>query len=346
MPHRRSGGRSAARRNAEALSIRCAVFPPRLRLEGLAWARQELEAILAHLRGGILIRMPGKGDVMANLWLVRAAHEFAAAVGANPAPGHDEKRAHLEFAAQSLLPVCTRVVQEFISEKGMDGIWMDDGGTLSGLARRGRKNAALAAPLRLNALWYAALETTGLALRGLTPMGAGQHAKDSTGDHFERLAGRFRRAFTKAYWCEEHQRVCPPELRAGNTHGDIPDAEQLILIVLPVCPIPRTKQLGILAQMEKGAQSPVGLWVRHAEGLVESPLHRAWLAQALGNAAETEAQRANAVNIARPLAALQEAASTVGVHAYYRDGKPLGHAVDPMATAEVLATLRRFLQVA
>ena len=275
MPHRRSGGRSAARRNAEDLSIRCAVLPPRLRLEGLAWARQELEAILAHLRGGILLRM------------------------------------------------CQRVVQEFISEKGMDGIWMDDGGTLSGLARRGRKNAALAAPLRLNALWYAALETTGLALRGLTPMGAGQHAKDSTGDHFERLAGRFRRAFNKAYWCEEHQRICPPELRADNTHGDLPDAEQLILMVLPVC--------------------PVGLWVRHADGMVESPIHRAWLAQALGHAAETEAQRANAVNVARPLAALQEAASTVGLHAFYRDGKPLGHSVDPVVTAEVVATLRRFL---
>jgi len=325
------------------LSLRCAVLPPRLRIEGLAWAREELEAILAHLHGGILLRRPGRGDVMANLWLVRAAHAFAAAAGADIAPREDEQRAHLEFAAKSLLPMCKRVVQEFISEKGMDGIWMDDSGTLSGLAHRGRKNAALAAPLRLNALWYAALETTGLALRGLTPMGAGQHAKDTTGDHFERLAGRFRRAFTKAYWCEEHQRVCPPELRGDNIHGGIPDVEQLLLMVLPVCPIPRTKQLGILAQMEKLASSPIGLWVRHEGGLAESPLHRAWLAQALGTAAETEAQRANAVNVARPLAALREAAGAAGVHAFYREGKPLGNTVDPMATAEVAGTLRRFL---
>jgi len=175
-------------------------------------------------------------------------------------------------------------------------------------------------------------------------MGADRGMKDSSGDHFERLAGRFRRAFNKAFWCEEHQRVCPQELRGENTHGDMPDAEQLLLMVLPVCPIPRTKQLGILTQMAQAAQSPVGLWLRHEGGLVESPVHRAWLAMALDDAAETEAQRALAASIARPLAIFQEAISTMGMHAFYRDGAPLGLVPDPIVTAEVRAALHRFIE--
>jgi hypothetical protein len=314
-------------------------------MEGLAWGRQELEAIVSHLHGHIILRTLGRGHVMANLRLVRAAHEFAAAVGASSTLGSDEKRVHLEFATKSLLPFCKRVILEFVSEKGMDGIWMDDSGLLAGLVRKGRKNAALAAHLRLNALWYVALEMTGMALRGLTPMGAGLTAKDSSGDHFERLAGRFRRAFNKVFWCEEHQRVCPQELRGENTHGEMPDAEQLLLMVLPVCPIPRTKQLGILVQLENMAQSPVGLWVRHEGGMVESPVHRAWLAQAMGDAAENETERMHAASIARPLAVFQEAVRTAGVHAYYRDGAALGEAPDPIVTSEVRGALHRFVDI-
>jgi hypothetical protein len=316
-------------------------MPARLRmLGGMAWARQELETIVAHLHEGILIRRLGRGDVLANLMLVRAAHEFAAA--AQICPSVQEGRGHLEFAGKILLPMCKRIVQEFISEKGMDGIWMDDGGLLAGLARRGRKNAALMASLRLNALWYAALEATGMALRGLPPMSAAP--KDPSGDHFERLAGRFRRAFTKAYWCEEHQRICPRESRQGNLHDDLPDAEQLLLMVLPASPMARTKQIGVLKQMETRALGPVGVWVRHREhGLVESLLHRAWLAQALGNLADSETDRQRAVNAARPLTAVWELVNATGVHAYYRDGAPLGKAPDPVVTAEVLGTLERFL---
>ncbi len=343
MPPKRSGGISAARQNADALAMRCAILPVRMRgVGGLAWARHEFESLLAHLHGGILIRSAGKGDVMANLWLVRAAHEFAAAVDASPDLATDQKQAHLEFAGKKLLPVCKRVVQEFISEKGMDGVWMDDSGILSGLARRGRKNAVLAASLRLNALWYAALELTGMALHGLSPMGAGG-TRDSSGEHFERLTGRFRRAFGKAFWCEEHERICAQELRDVPDHGGVPDAEQLLLLILPTNPLPRTKQLGVLAQIEARGLGPLGVWVldKHQQ-LVESLLHRAWLAQALGRHAHSESQRHRAQNAVRPLVALRETALTTGLHAFYREGKPLGHAADPIVTAEVLGTLDQF----
>lgn len=350
MPKRKSGGRSGARRNAGILAVRCAVLPVRMRTAGVAWARQEIEEIISHLHGGLLVRTVGKGDVLGNLWLVRAAHEFAAAAAADRRLTEAEKRGHLEFAGRALLPFCKRIIQEFISERGMDGVWMDDGGMLSGLVRKGRKNSVLASPLRLNALWYAALEVTGMALRHLTPMGTG--VKDTSGDHFERLAGRFRRAFTKAFWCEDHQRICPEELRGEPDHGTIPDAEQLLLMVLPASPMPKTKQLGVLLQLIDKAQAPLGLWVRQreigkkAEGpgeMVDSPLHRAWLAQALGNCAVSEADRQRAVHIARPLAALAEAARFHGIHAFYKDGRPLGEGPDPIVTAEVLHTVERFL---
>ena len=42
------------------------------------------------------------------------------------------------------------------------------------------------ARVRLNALWYSALETVGAALH---------KRRDPGGDHFQRLTGRFRRAF-------------------------------------------------------------------------------------------------------------------------------------------------------
>jgi len=350
----KSGGRRTARKpgakGGVELAHRCAVIPAKMQgSDGLALARGELDAILSHVHNGIL-GTAAKGDVLANLWFIRAAHEFAVAA-TTAAIEPEEKRGHLEFAAKSLLPLSKRIIQALISEKGIDGIWMDDSGLLSGLVVKGKKNPALQTPLRLNALWYSALEITGMALRGLTPMGAAAGlgsggGKDSSGDHFERLAGRFRRAFTKAYWCEKHQRICPPALRNethGDDHGALPDAEQLLLMILPESPIPRTKQLGILTQIETQASGPLGVYVLDDKGhKVESLVHRAWLAQALGRGAENETQRQRAVHAARPLEAVAAAARSIGVHTCYKDGKPLGH-VSTVATAEIVATLDRFL---
>lgn len=353
MPHP-SAGRKPPRRSATGahdLEKRCAVIPVRLRsLEGLPWARQELQSILDHTHDGLLGRK-GHGNVMANLWFARAAHAFASDSAADTTLTTEQKQEFLHFAGQSLLPVCKRAVQELISQKGIDGIWMDDSGVLAGLVRKGRPNASLATPLRLNALWYSALEVTGMALRGLTPLGqaAGYRtggAKDPTGDHFERLAGRFRRAFNKAYWCEDHQRICPPARRteAYPDHGPIPDAEQLLLMLLPECPIPRTKQQGILAQVEALGCGPLGVWIcPKDQPPVESILHRAWLAQALGNLADTDSQRKRALDAARPLESLRTLARASGVPAFYQDGKPLDDQPDPQVTQEVLGTLQQFL---
>src|SRR5262249_32089183 len=162
----------------------------------LAWARAEFEQLekLATGTGGVLVERRGgskrgakakTGDALANLWFVRGAHEYALAAAEWNAPAGQAGTAagaaggdgegggggrggggggvvvneHLEYAAKALLPICRRIVQEFISE-GMDGVRMGDGGML-GPFGKGKPPAALASPLRLNALWYGALELTG-----------------------------------------------------------------------------------------------------------------------------------------------------------------------------------------
>jgi hypothetical protein len=377
----KAGGRTRA--PGETLAARCAAIPGKMKAaRSLDVARRELEEIVALAGGNVIVerrgskgragKAGGRGDVLANLWFARAAHEFSAAAleksaaesngtaGASraaadgAAAGHTPHE-HVTFAAQVLIPMCKRIVQDFISEEGMDGVRMDDSGMLAAFEAGKRHCEALAAPLRLNALWYTALESTGQALRGAKYLGKSERLlshKDPAGDHFERLAGRFRRAFFKMYWCEEHDRICPPELRGEPEHGctpgsaRLPDAEELLLMVLPVSPLPRTKQRDVLAQLELRAVGGMGIVLEHSEhGRVESPLHRAWLAQAVFNTADSGEERARAIAIAREMATLWETARSHGLHAFYKDGHGM-YKPDGFVTAEVLGTLERFLGAA
>ncbi len=335
-------------RKTDALVLRCATIPGHMYARrNLAEARRELDEVLAISKGGILYRAAEVGDVMANLWLARAAHEFAAAVGGTLGASllTEEQAEHLAFANQTLLPLCKLIVQAFITDNGMDGVRMDDGGMLAG-AGEGKPNPALALPLRVNALWYTALESTGQALRGINPMGAALAEggkRDSSGDHFERLAGRFRRSFAKACWCDAHDRICPPEVRGDPDHGSLPDAEQVLITMLPSSPLPRTKQREILAQIEAQALGPMGVRIKHAElGEVESPLHWAWLAEGTAGSADNGPDFEKAAAIIRPAGALRQAASSGELHAFYKDGQPVG-GPDPLTAAEMLGALERFL---
>jgi hypothetical protein len=324
----------------DVLAARCAAIPGKMAALGVAWAHEEFNAILsAKQHKAILPGVAKRGNVMANLWFVRAAHEFAAAaLAANSAPDNE----HLKFATETLLPACKIIVQEFISDKGMNGIRMDD----SGMLQRADESApVVASPLRLNALWYSALEITGQALRGISAMGKGHIAGAAvaagrhTGDHYERLAGRFRRAFAKAFWCDEHGRICVPELRGTLNHGTRPDGEQLLLTMLPASPLPRTKQREILAHFESLAGDGVGIKVELSElGLVDSPLYRAWLVQGFAQDGDTRKTSA----LARPLSALADAAKISAVFAFYRERSPIGRQPDPFVSAEVLGVLHRF----
>jgi hypothetical protein len=272
-------------------------------LEGL---RHVLAA--AHADAGDKALLPGEdqgSDLEASLWFLQAAHAFSQR-GGDPA-----------FVRETLLPRAKKIVQTVIAG-AHSSIRMDDGGMLV---------AEDADALRLNGLWYAALETLGEGLRAVG---------DRAGDHFERLAGRFRRSFAKAYWCETHGSVCTP----GGANRDeshkaaatLPAADQVLLSVLPASPIPKTKQRQALLRV-KSALGAVGVKVERDGMVLESVVHRLWLARALAATAENAAAgRAEAADVLR---GLRERAGARPA-AYYRDDAPVG-AADLLAAAELHA---------
>ena len=263
-----------------------------------------------------------QADPVAGLWFIRAAHLFAKAGG------------DTALVAEKLRPLSKKVLQELILSAGVGDVRMDDGGLLVGPAG--------SSALRLNALWYSALETCAADLKTV---------RDHAGDHFERLAGRFRRSFVKAYWCDTHGCICPPEVRPpvdpavppSDDHGTLPEADQLLLTLLPTSPIPRTKQRQLLGVVRNSAPGAIGVKVNHPKhGIVESPLHRAWMALGIVASADQPAPaQADAAAFAAPLLALRAVAHSGGIPAFYRDGQPVpGEAPDLLTTAEVLGTLQ------
>jgi hypothetical protein len=283
-------------------------------------------------------------DAFAGLWFIRAAHLFAKA-GGDPALVNDK-----------LLPLTKKILQELISSAGIGGVRMDDGGLLIGPPELAYQT------LRLNALWYSALETGAADFKV---------SRDPVADHFERLAGRFRRSFVKAYWCDTHSCICTPESRgvvaaasvAGNAgtgenaspiaappnsgggtdHGDLPNAEQLLLTFLPASPIARTKQRQMLQMFRNKTLGSVGVLMQHPQhGLVESPLYRAWLVMGLLASADQMAiGMTDATAVAAALLPLRAQAHAGGIPAYYRDGQPMaGESGDLLTTAEVLGALQ------
>lgn len=256
-------------------------------------------------------RVDGEGT----LWLICAAHLYARA-------GGDKE------LSTKLLEISKRGLQEFISAKGLGGITMDNGGMLVPGPEQSTSDA-----IRLNSLWYSALESTAADLGAVKP---------GSGDHFERLAGRFRRTFAKSHWCDCHNCVCPPHVRDNGKHGELPSADQLLLTMLPASPVPRTKQRQLVqAVREKTVtDAKLGVLVIHKKhGVVESTMHRAWMAMGIVNSADNRAAGvAEAQTIIKPLAAM---ISTGGVAAFYRNGAAVGEGVDMVATAELTCAMEQ-----
>jgi hypothetical protein len=275
-------------------------------------------------------------EVFASLWFIRAAHLFNEAMAAEGAETATEYR-HL--FAEKLLPLNKRILQQIISESTAGGgaVRMDDGGLLI----LPPENASQT--VRLNALWYSALESTGTDLKA---------AGDRVADHFERLAGRFRRSFAKAYWSDAHGCIWTPESRSSADGGAVPpeaalpDADQVLLTVLCASPIPRTKQRQLLQQVQTQAvpTGSSGVRLRHPEhGVVESPLHLIWLALGLVASADPAGSGVEeARRLLAPLSALRGQMATEGggggVPRFVRMGQSVGPP-DAVTTAEFLGAL-------
>jgi hypothetical protein len=294
-------------------------------LAGAAALLNDVADAAANVTGGVPRSADDlQPDPIAGLWFIRAAQLFAKA-GGNPA-----------LVADKLRPLSKKVLQDLISSAGVGDVRMDDGGLLVGPPG--------SSALRLNALWYSALESSAADLKTV---------RDHAGDHFERLAGRFRRSFVKAYWCDTHGCICPPEMRPpadptgltppADDHGALPDADQLLLTLLPASPIPHTKQRQLLGVVKNAALGAIGVKVNHPQhGIVESPLYRAWMALGIVASADQPAPaQAEAAAIAAPLLPLRAVAHSGGIAAFYRDGQPVpGEEPDLLTTVEVLGALQ------
>jgi hypothetical protein len=307
------------------VGVICACLPGFLLSRGdVAAAGAAIEEIVAASGGGLVpgnltrTARDGAPDAEGNLWFVRAAQAFRQVAGEQETAAYHGRVA----------PLIKRIIQACITGEGWGrtGTRMDDGGLL---VVEGSGSRAM----RINGLWYHALETAGVTLR---EMG------DPMADHFERLAWRFRRSFAKQYWCDEHGFVCGPEARKREGHGaDLPDGEQLLFVMLPSSPFPRTKQRQIVQAMKARLVGQVGMKLGgpgEATGR-ESALHRAWLAEGLVLTAESRASvLGEARELMRPLQELLAARGAVA--AEYADGKAVGRP-DAVATAEVMGVINR-----
>jgi hypothetical protein len=316
------------------MAPRCAAIPGLMHARGdLARTRSELAkvAALAEESGGIVPRSEKDNhpDVMANLWFLRAAHDFGVA-SARRTNGQDDAT----FLMTTLMPTAKKILHQFISG-AIDGVRMDDGGVLTG-------GAVSADDLRINALWYNALDMTAQLLKEPPAVPSARDLNAS--NHFDRLAGRFRRSFAKAFWCAEHNCICPPAVRSKPDHGKLPDPDQLLVTILPASPLPRTKQRQILNRIHDTVLGEMGVKIAHPElGVVESPVHRVWLAR--GFAADSAEGRAKAAALLSPLAPYWERAKKMLMHAHYKDGNivpPGNHKIDPLTSAELLGALEAF----
>ena len=250
-------------------------------------------------------------DLEGNLWFIRAVHLYQLSPG------------DAALYQEALLPLVKRIIQAIISGAagGFAGARMDDGGMLI-------VEGAWERTTRLNALWYNAIESISQTLRA---------GRDPSGDHFERLAGRFRRSFAKAFWCESDGIICTPELRKVEGHrATLPDVEQLLFVILPTSPIPKTKQRSVLQALR---ERTVGNWGLRLQDGTESVLHRAWLADAWASQGEYRGQ-----SLSEGRALIEPVKTLLGgqrkLAVAYRDGQPLGEG-DTFVTAEVSGIVRK-----
>jgi hypothetical protein len=231
-------------------------------------AQHALLDIAAHAKDGFVLDsiVKGKPDLVATLWFARAAYQYRKSTAA-PAAWNDK-----------LLPLLKKTVQSVVGGAA-SGLRMDDGGLLA-------PAAGGICPIGINALWYFMLSMLAEELHAV---------KDHAGDHFERLAGRFRRSFSKAFWCSAHGFLCDPELQKNTDHATadvMADPTQLLIATMAFSPIPRTKQRQIVLAIREKNLAPRGVLMpkTSAEGGLKggnaapqtaSALHLAWLIEAL-----------------------------------------------------------------
>ncbi len=207
--------------------------------------------------------------VDASLWFIRAALEYVR---------QSEDTACFE---DWLGEACMKIMSAYIKGTGGgirmagDGLitagdwttqltWMD--AAANGVVFTPRPGKAV----EINALWYAALVGLAEQIRDCPAL------DQSVADHYDRLADRVRRSYAKVFWDEANNHCVDSVWSQGNgaTGSDkdpgtqAPSAaqvdatlrpNQIFAASLPVSPLPRTKQVQIIAAVKQHLLTPFGL---------------------------------------------------------------------------------------
>jgi glycogen debranching enzyme len=223
-------------------------------------ARRTLLAFAQSIREGLV---PNRFDdydseaahyntVDASLWYIHAAIAYVRA-------SNDQDTWHdwLGESCRKIIDAYIRGTQYGIRMAG-DGLitaggpdtqltWMD--AACNGVVFTPRYGKAI----EINALWYYALVTLGDML-------GASHAPLTA--HFNKLADRIRRSFSKVFW-DEQRGYLIDHVWTDAQNQDHPDVtlrpNQVLALSLPVSPLPRTKQVQALDVLRRRLLTPAGL---------------------------------------------------------------------------------------
>ncbi len=228
-------------------------------------ARETLQAFAGSIRNGLV---PNRFDdydddaahyntVDASLWFIQAALRYVEASN-----DHDAWNDWLADACVSIIEAYIAGTDNDIAMTG-DGLitagstdtqltWMD----AAAVGPRGERvvfTPRHGKAVEINALWYAAL--AGLAEALPDERGAEKR-------HFDKLAGRMRRAFPKVFWNDERN-ACDDHVWTDSEGEDHIDKSirpnQVFAASLPHSPLPRTRQKQVVELVRDQLLTPFGL---------------------------------------------------------------------------------------
>ncbi len=232
-------------------------------------ARSVLQVFAQNIRDGLV---PNRFDdhngaaahynsVDASLWFIRAALLYV------------EESGDRDSWDDWLGPACCRIMEAFIrgTQYGIrvsgDGLvtagdpstqltWMDAAATRPGTQERVVFTPRPGKAIEINALWFYILLSVADLIKE-----AGEEGRRSA-EHFLKLADRIRRSFAKVFWHEPSQRLIDHVWTdtGGNEHVDLAlRPNQILAVSLPISPLPRTKQMQVIAALQQNLLTPAGL---------------------------------------------------------------------------------------
>lgn len=204
--------------------------------------------------------------VDASLWFIRAALEYVRLA--------DDAACFEDWLGEACMKIMSAYIKGTAGGIRMagDGLitagdwstqltWMD--AAANGVVFTPRPGKAV----EINALWYAALVGLSEKIRACPAL------DQTAADHYDRLADRVRRSFGKVFW-DESRNYCADSVWSDQAASAVENGgngqnpaqvdvtlrpNQIFAASLPVSPLPRTKQVQIVAAVRQHLLTPFGL---------------------------------------------------------------------------------------